>query len=197
PATCLEALTNGVELRVDLGQIGDRTFVNNVSFGAYAAVVQSPAYRDDKTGTTLDLLPDLLAEHGGPRLRLRIGDKVLAGPQAVLVSNNPYGTDDIAGLGRRPRLDGGVLGVLAVRVRSTVDAVRLVRGRRSGVLMMGTADEAVVDAVTPTVPVGVDGEAVPMPTPVRCVIRPGALRVRVPRHRPGVRTPGPAVDWAE
>ena len=55
PATCLEALTDGVELRVDLGLVGDRTFVNNASFGAYAAVVQSPAYRDDKTATTLDL----------------------------------------------------------------------------------------------------------------------------------------------
>ena len=53
PSACLDALTDGVELRIDLGLIGDRTFVNNASFGAYAAVVQSPAYRDDKTGTTL------------------------------------------------------------------------------------------------------------------------------------------------
>jgi hypothetical protein len=129
PATCLEALTDGVELRVDLGLVGDRTFVNNASFGAYAAVVQSPAYRDDKTATTLDLLPDLLVEHGRAGLRLRIGDTVLTGPQAVLVSNNPYGTDDVAGLGRRPRLDGGVLGVLAVTVRSASSRSRSARRR--------------------------------------------------------------------
>ena len=50
PSTCLAALTeDAVELHVDLGVIGGRTFVNNASFGAYAAVVQSPAYRDDKT----------------------------------------------------------------------------------------------------------------------------------------------------
>ena len=61
PSTCLAALTDdAVELRVDLGVIGGRTFVNNASFGAYAAVVQSPAYRDDKTRTTLEILPDLL-----------------------------------------------------------------------------------------------------------------------------------------
>ncbi|RXS67833.1 hypothetical protein EST54_10935 [Streptomyces sioyaensis] len=30
-----------------------------------------------------------------------------------------------------------------------------------------------------------DGEAVTLPTPVRCRISPGTLRVRVPRHRPG------------
>jgi len=42
PSRCLDALTDGVELRVDLGWIGDRPFVNNASFGAYAAVVRSP-----------------------------------------------------------------------------------------------------------------------------------------------------------
>ena len=119
PSTCLGALSDGVELRVDVGRIGDRTFVNNASFGAYAAVVQSPAYRDDKTGTTLDMLPDLLVGHQGPHLRVLAGDLDLTGPQAVLVSNNPYGSGDVAGLGRRPRLDGGVLGVLAVTVRGS------------------------------------------------------------------------------
>src|SRR6201981_1164707 len=63
PAACLDALTDGEELEVDLGLIGDRTFVNNASFGAYAEVVRSPAYRDDKRGTTLQLLPELLNGH--------------------------------------------------------------------------------------------------------------------------------------
>jgi hypothetical protein len=35
-----------------------------------------------------------------------------------------------------------------------------------------------------------------MPTPVRCSIRPLALRVLVPRHRPGVPPPPPQLDWA-
>jgi hypothetical protein len=34
-----------------------------------------------------------------------------------------------------------------------------------------------------------------MSTPVHCVIRPRALRVRVPRDRPGIRPPKPALDW--
>jgi hypothetical protein len=71
PSRCLEALTDGVELQVDLGFIAGRPFVNNASFGAYAAVVQSPAYRDDKRRTTLDQLPGLLAGHEGPRLVAR------------------------------------------------------------------------------------------------------------------------------
>jgi hypothetical protein len=68
PSRCLDALTDGVELQVDLGFIGERPFVNNASFGAYAAVVQSPAYRDDKARTTLDQLPGLSAGKQGPRV---------------------------------------------------------------------------------------------------------------------------------
>ena len=58
-----------------------------------------------------------------------------------------------------------------------------------------TADEVVVEADVPEVPVGIDGETVMTPTPVRCTIRPRALRVRVPRNRPGIRPPKPALDW--
>jgi diacylglycerol kinase family enzyme len=195
PSTCLDALTDGVELRVDLGRIGDRTFVNNASFGAYASVVQSPAYRADKAATTLELLPDLLARHRGPGLRLRTDDVVATGSQAVLVSNNPYATDDVAGLGHRDRLDTGLLGVLAVTVGGAADAARLVRGRRSKVVTMITANEVTIEADAQSIPVGIDGEAVLMPTPVRCSIQAGALRVRVPRVRPAARRARAAMDW--
>ena len=69
PATCLDALSDGVELRVDLGVIGGQTFVNNVSFGAYAEIVETPAYRGDKLHTTLNMLPDLLQGHRGTPVR--------------------------------------------------------------------------------------------------------------------------------
>src|SRR5262249_16266775 len=59
PAASLDALTDGVELHVDLGMIGGQTFVNNASFGAYAEVVQTPEHRGDKMRTTLELLPEL------------------------------------------------------------------------------------------------------------------------------------------
>jgi diacylglycerol kinase family enzyme len=195
PAACLDALTDGVEVRVDLGRAGDRVFVNNASFGAYAQVVQSPAYRDDKAGTTLDLLPGLLTGTEGPLLHVLAGEVALAGPQAVLVSNNPYGAEDVAGLGRRFRLDEGVLGLLAIHVRGAADAASLIFGGRPGTLTRTTASEVVIDADTPLLPAGVDGEALLLPTPVRCTISPGALRVRVPRRRPGVPAPPPEMNW--
>ena len=137
PAAGLAALTDGEELRVDLGIIGGRTFVNNASFGAYAEVVRSPAYRDDKRGTTLQMLPGLLSGHQGARLSAQAGGTRIDGPQALLVSNGPYEMSDIAGLGRRARLDAGTLGVVAVRVDSARQAVALVRrGHGNGLTVL-------------------------------------------------------------
>lgn len=195
PSACLDALTDGEELRVDLGAIGDRTFVNNASFGAYAEVVQSPAYRDDKRGTTLQMMPDLLNGQHGARLAPRVGGATIEDPQALLVSNNSYQTGDIAGLGRRPRLDAGTLGVIAVQVNSAGQAVVLMNRRSGHGLTVLTSDEVTVDADEPEIPVGIDGETVMLPTPVRCRVRPRALTVLVPKDRPGVPPARAALDW--
>jgi diacylglycerol kinase family enzyme len=195
PSTCLDALTDGEELRIDLGIIGDRTFVNNASFGAYAEVVESPAYRDDKRGTTLQTMPDLRKGPRGARLSARAGDTTIEGPQALLVSNNPYEMGDIAGLGRRARLDTGTLGFVGVTVDSAGQAIGLIRRGKGHGLTFGTAKEVTIDANAPEVPVGIDGETIMMPAPVRCTIRPGVLRVLVPKDRPGVPAPKPAFDW--
>ncbi|MBV9205319.1 MAG: NAD(+)/NADH kinase [Actinobacteria bacterium] len=196
PAACLTALADGVELRVDLGVINGQTFVNNASFGAYAEVVETPAYRDDKLNTTLNTLPDLLQGHRGARLRVQADGTQIQAPQALLVSNNPYGTGDIAGLGRRARIDRGILGVVGVTVSSARQAVDLLRGRHAAGLRVLTTKTVQVTADTPQIPVGVDGESIMMPAPVTCTISPGALRVWVPRDRPGVPMPKPPVNWA-
>jgi diacylglycerol kinase family enzyme len=196
PSACLGALSDGVELRVDLGIINGQVFVNNASFGAYAEVVETPAYRDDKLNTTLNLLPDLLQGHRGARLRALAYGTEIVGPQALLIANNPYGTGDIAGLSRRARLDRGILGVVGVTVNTARQAAGLLRGTRGTGLAVLTAKHIEITADAPRIPVGIDGEAVMMPTPVICTVSPGALRVRVPRNRPGVPAPKPAVNWA-
>ncbi|WP_371551268.1 diacylglycerol kinase family protein [Streptomyces sp. NBC_00554] len=196
PAAALDALASGVELRVDLGFAADRVFVNNASFGTYAAVVGEPAYREGKAHTILRTLPGLLTDPDAPRLRLRAGDVRADGLQALLVSNNPYlRAVDSSRPGRRERLDSGLLGVLCVRVDNTAQAAGMVRGSRSASLLRLTAQEAVVEADTDTVPAGIDGEHVLLPAPVVCRIAPGALRIRVPRDRPGTPPSRPGVDW--
>jgi diacylglycerol kinase family enzyme len=195
PSRCLDALTDGVELHIDIGDVNGRPFVNNASFGAYAEVVQSPEYRADKTQTALRRLPDLLAGHAGARLAAEAGKIRMEAPQAVLVSNNPYGTGDPAGMGRRPRLDLGTLGVVGTRVDNALQAARLLRGSASGGVTIVSAQDVTVTADAREIPVGVDGEALMLRTPVRCAVRPGALRVRVPRDRPGRLETRPPLDW--
>ena len=196
PSACLGALSDGVELRVDLGMINGQVFVNNASFGAYAEIVETPAYRGDKLNTTLNLLPDLLQGHRGARLSAQADGTEIRSPQALLVANNPYGTGDIAGLSRRARLDGGMLGVIGVKVRNARQAVDLLRGRRAVGVRVLTTKKIEITADAPQIPVGVDGEALSMSTPVICTISPGALRVWVPRDRPGVPPPKPPMNWA-
>lgn len=195
PSRCLRALTDGVELRVDLGEVAGRTFVNNASFGVYAEIVQRPEYRDAKAATTLKELPDLLTGYSGARLTAHIDGRVLTAPQALLVSCGPYDTGWY-GSGRRPRLDTGMLGVIGLTVRNATQAADLaLRGEQSAAVTETTAREVVVTADAEKVRAGVDGETVTLAVPVRCRVVPGALRVRVPRDRPGVRPARRKVDW--
>lgn len=194
PSTCLAALTDGEEVRVDLGLIEDRPFVNNASFGAYAEIVQSPDYRDNKNKTILAMLPDLLDPNQGSRLTVRTGARTLTDQQAILISNNPYGSGRLRDMGRRERIDQGVLGIVAGHIASAGEAAALLRRAqfRTVTNLVGDGDVVVdVDRSGETtrrveIPVGVDGEALMVPAPVRCSVRPRALRVRIPRDRPGV-----------
>jgi diacylglycerol kinase family enzyme len=196
PSRCLDALRDGVEARIDLGDINGRPFVNNASFGAYAEIVDDPAYRDDKRGTTLASMPDLLSGRRGPHLTADADGLAIDGPQAVLVSNNAYEAADLAGAGRRARLDRGSLGVIAVRIDTARQAVGLLKRADHRGIVRAEAREVRVSADAPTIPVGIDGESVHLATPVRCTVRPGVLRVRLPRQRPGVRPPRGRLDWA-
>ncbi|MFD5085233.1 diacylglycerol/lipid kinase family protein [Kitasatospora sp. NPDC058406] len=198
PARCLDALTDGEELRVDLGTVGGRAFVNTASFGVYAEIVQRPEYRGAKAGAALDALPDLLLGFSGHRVDARTESGRLDAQQALLVSNNPYaGTEPVTG-GRRPRLDLGVLGVVGIRVTNAAQAaeVALRSGRATGLRVL-TCHRVVVESDADLLPVAVDGEALLLPAPVVCGIRPGALRVLVPRHRPGPPPARPAPNWRE
>ena len=123
----LDAFTDGVERRIDLACVNDRVFVNNASLGVYAKVVQSEAYRDAKLATWTDMLPDLLgpdAEAIDLEFTAPDGTRCADAP-LVLVSNNPYELTHLSGAGTRERIDTGMLGIVAARVRGT-DVSKLV-----------------------------------------------------------------------
>ena len=196
PSTCLDALSDGEEVRVDLGMIADRPFVNNASFGAYAEIVQSPEYRDNKNRTMLEMLPELLSGERGAHLTVRTGGTSVGDVHAVLVSNNPYGAGTLRDMGRRARLDQGALGVVTGRLGSAAQAVSLLRRtEHRSITAFSGGLEVIVDSDAAAIPVGIDGEAVTVDTPVHCTIQPRALRVRLPKKRPGVPQLHAKIDW--
>ena len=79
---------------------------------------------------------------------------------------------------------------------SARQAAGLLRGSHSTGLKLLTTEQITITADDPQIPVGVDGESVLMSTPVTCTVSPGALRVWVPRDRPGIVAPKPPVNWA-
>ncbi|HEV3071075.1 MAG TPA: diacylglycerol kinase family protein [Solirubrobacteraceae bacterium] len=184
----LDAFTDGVERRIDLARVNDRVFVNNASLGVYAKVVQSEAYRDAKLETWTRMLPDLLdpdAEAIDLEFTAPDGTNRDDAP-LVLVSNNPYELTHLSGAGTRERIDTGMLGIVAARVRGT-DVSKLVAlelvgqaGRYPG-LLSWSAPEFEVRSDGP-VEVGLDGEALVLDPPLRFASLPGALRVRLPRR---------------
>lgn len=183
----MDAFTDGVERRIDLARVNDRVFVNNASLGVYAKVVQSEAYRDAKLGTWTDMLPDLL---GPAAQEIDLGFTTPDGTEyndapLVLVSNNPYELTHLSGAGTRERIDTGLLGIVAARVRGT-DVSKLVAlelvgqaGRYPG-LLSWSSPEFEVHSAGP-VEVGLDGEALVLDPPLHFASLPGALRVRLPR----------------
>ncbi|MDP9984769.1 diacylglycerol kinase family enzyme [Pseudarthrobacter oxydans] len=183
----LDAFGAAVERRIDLGQVNGRVFVNNVSLGLYAQIVRSPEYRDAKADTTLRMLPDMLGPASQPfdlRFTGPAGERYTRA-HVVQVSNNPYGRTP-ATLANRPRLDGGHLGVIAVKLpddpaeaRRQLAAARGHPERFPGSVTWEPSTFE-VDSGGP-IDVGMDGEALRLAAPLRFTIRPGALRIRVPR----------------
>src|SRR5262245_39761993 len=112
----MHAFRDGIERRIDYAIAGDRFFVNNVSLGIYAQIVQSDDYRDAKVETTLGLLPEMLGSQAEPfDLEFRLPDGTdVDGAYVIQVSNNPYDDTSLLRLGARPRLDTGELGIVAL-----------------------------------------------------------------------------------
>src|SRR5262249_27608644 len=103
----------------------------------------------------------------------------------LLVSNNRYDLDRLRGQGTRETLNGGVLGVVSLRVASAGDAQKVaaldVAGqlRRFAGFHEWTATELVVGLGEP-IGFGVAGEPLVLEPPLRFAIRPGAVTVRLP-----------------
>jgi diacylglycerol kinase family enzyme len=173
----LDAFTTGGERVVDLAEVNGRVFVNNVSLGVYAQAVQHSGYRDAKLRTLLDTIPETArTDSEAPGLRWRDPDGFAHDSgMALLVSNNPYRLGTAIGSGTRPRLDSARLGVAVLGPKGPV---------RQGLLRRWSLPSIEVDG-NGAVAAGIDGEAALLDPPLRFIVRPGALRVRISLKHPG------------
>jgi diacylglycerol kinase family enzyme len=112
----LDAFTDGLERRIDLGQVNDRPFLNNVSLGIYGEAVRQAGYRDAKIRTMLQTVDEVLtATVVAPGILITDNRAHQhTSPMVVLASNNPYAVDHPLVVGSRPRLDTGRLGIIVV-----------------------------------------------------------------------------------
>jgi diacylglycerol kinase family enzyme len=187
PRQAIAAFLNGEERRIDYATINGRIFLNNVSLGVYAAIVEQDSYRDAKLDTTLQLLPKLVSE-GGPwfDLHFDVPEHGHLDEAALLqVSNNPYapGPD----IGRRSRLDAGELGIMTADPKRLSDLVGITmlaaagRAERASALWIWSSPTFRVESSQPQLAAGLDGETVQLEPPLDFRVVPRAMRVLVPR----------------
>ena len=201
----LDAFDEAVERRIDLGEVSGRVFVNNVSLGVYAKIIQSPEYRDAKRQTTAAMLPALLGPDAEPfDLHFTGPDGTRQdGAQLIQVSNNPYELTTISGFGTRARLDTGTLGIAAAKVRGATDVAAFVAANSAGRIdrfkgwTEWVAPTFTVESGAP-IEAGVDGEAMLFDPPLEFRILPGVLRIRIPTSAPGyspAALKSPSIWW--
>jgi diacylglycerol kinase family enzyme len=165
PVAALAAFDSGNERRIDIGRVGTRVFLNNVSVGLYAHLVhrrEKHRHRRDAFARLRALA--LSARERSPEPFVVDGDRVFA--RVVVVANNAYEVD-VFDLGARDRLDEGKLHVYVAKdwfPRTWDERV----GERFTIERAGGLSAAV------------DGEPVELDSPVELTIEPRALRILVP-----------------
>lgn len=162
------AAFDGEERRIDVGRVGERLFLNNVSLGLYARLVHRREHhrrRDDALARLRALLLTVRDRRRHQRFTID-GEHVRA--RLVLVANNDYSLELLT-LGERERIDEGLLHLYVPH-----GFRRITWDERS-------APELEIGFPLTRIRAAVDGEPVELDTPLRFRIEPQALRVLVPR----------------
>jgi diacylglycerol kinase family enzyme len=183
------AAFSGAERRVDVGFVGDRLFLNNVSLGLYASFVHDPARKTrNRLVAFLRMVPAAL---GRSRKPLAVSFDVEGRRErhqalVVLVANNDYELETMRELGKRERLDEGLLHAYVVEATTRRALLALLLGAAIGraedaqALMEWLAERFAVDSHHPRIHAAIDGEPAVLDPPLEFEIRPRALRLLLP-----------------
>jgi diacylglycerol kinase family enzyme len=166
PIAALDAFGGGRERRVDVGRVNGRTFLNNVSLGLYAQLVdRRESHRRRREALARLRALALLARDHSP-LGITV-DGEPAETHVALVANNNYQLD-LFSLAERERVDEGRLHLY------------LAHGMLPGSWEERAAEQFVIDSDRGRLQAAIDGEPAALETPLEFRVEPGALRVLLP-----------------
>jgi diacylglycerol kinase family enzyme len=171
PIAALDAFAEGNERRIDVGRVGERLFLNNVSLGLYARLVHRREHHRRRRDALARLRALWLVARQRRPITLALDGKPLKA-RILLVSNNRYELD-VFSLGERPRLDEGSLYLYV--------AGGLLPRHWDGPTVRR---DLTIDGPGGTLTAAIDGEPVKLELPARFRIEPQALRLLVPQPRP-------------
>jgi diacylglycerol kinase family enzyme len=183
------AAFSGSERRVDVGAVGARIFLNNVSLGLYASFVHDPARKTrNRLVAFLRMVPAAL---GRSRKPLGVsfdleGRRERHQALVVLVANNDYELETMSELGKRERLDEALLHAYVVEATTRGALLALLLGAAIGraedaeALVEWSAERFAVESGHSRIHAAIDGEPVVLESPLEFEIRPRALRLLLP-----------------
>lgn len=193
-------LVSGVPVRVDVGEVNGRIFLNNSGLGLYPDIVRDREKQQSRLGRgkwPAALWASLAALRRYPFLSIRLDvegeqgkrERLARRTPFVFIGNNAYTMQGLA-IGVRERLDAGTLSLYVAQhptrfglLRFALDALRgrLGEERDFDVLHAGDFE---IDTHRKRLRVATDGEVTVMTAPLRYRSRPGALTVLVPPKKP-------------
>ncbi|HYC38074.1 MAG TPA: diacylglycerol kinase family protein [Usitatibacter sp.] len=187
----VRVIAQGRRLGVDLGEVNERTFVNNASLGLYPDIVRDRQRQQRRLGRgkyRAMLWATLAILRRSPFLRLSIeidGRTTHCRSPFVFIGNNDYVMEGF-NIGMRSSLRDGCLSVYTTRRRTRWGLLRLAirallgRLQQARDFSMARASSLRIDSRRRWLLVATDGEVTALATPLRLRVLPRALQVLVP-----------------
>jgi diacylglycerol kinase family enzyme len=184
-------LATGRPVKVDVGEVNGRIFLNNSSLGLYPDIVRDREKQQRRLGRgkwPAAVWAALAALRRYPFLSMRLdvnGERLARRTPFVFIGNNAYTMEGLS-IGERARLDEGVLSLYMAQhptrlglQRFAIDALRGRLGESQDFDVL-TAPAFDIDTHRRHLLVATDGEVTEMRPPLHYRMRPGALTVLVP-----------------
>ncbi|MDQ1589458.1 MAG: hypothetical protein QOG71_85 [Pyrinomonadaceae bacterium] len=185
-------LLEGEAARVDVGEVNGRVFINNSSLGLYPSIVRHRERQQERLGRGkwfAAMWATLEVFRRYPLFGVRLstdGQEFRRRTPFVFIGNNEYQMDTF-NLGARSCLDAGHLSLHLTRDIGRWGLVRLAASALFGRLRESKDFDALctkevwIETRRTRLRVATDGEVTVMRSPLHYAVRPGALRVIVPK----------------